>query len=154
MGMVDVSADDDSRDEAARAVERLRLAESRLTRRRQTVCGPSENARMAVRYVLERADAGVDVTPTAIAEHLGISTPAVTAMLERLSAGGLLALRPNPNDGRSKLVVPFDRSTDPDDIDPLTAQIRTLVKDLPPQVAASIADFVDRITDAVDRECA
>ena len=35
--------------DAARAVEMLRLSEARLTRRRQTGCGPSENARAAMR---------------------------------------------------------------------------------------------------------
>ncbi|MBN9153685.1 MAG: MarR family transcriptional regulator [Microbacterium sp.] len=139
--------------QAARAAERLRLAESRLARRRQTECGPSENARAAMRFVLERSDAGEDVTPTDIARHLGVSTASVTGMLDRLHGGGLLAFRPNPDDGRSKLVVPFDRETDADDIDPVTAQIRRLADDLPPEVAEQIAVFLDRITAVVDLEC-
>lgn len=138
----------------ARAAERLRLAEARLTRRRQTLCGPSENARMAMRFVLERSDAGQDVTPTAVAEHLGVSTAAVTGILERLHAGGLLRYEPNPNDGRSKLVVPFDRDMDADDIDPLTATIRKLASGLPDESARQVTRFLEQIADAVDRECA
>ncbi|WP_194384835.1 hypothetical protein [Microbacterium luteum] len=37
----------DARIDAARSIERLRLAEGRLARRRQNECGPSENARAA-----------------------------------------------------------------------------------------------------------
>ena len=86
---------------AARAVERLRLAEARLARRRQTDCGPSENARAAMRLILERADAGLSVTPTEIAQSLAVSTASVTGMLDRLHAGGLITLAANPADRRS-----------------------------------------------------
>lgn len=140
-------------DRVASAVERLRLAEAGLARRRQTDCGPSENARLAMRYVLERSDAGEDVTPTAIAEHLEISTAAVTGILERLHAGGLVSLRSNPRDGRSKLVVPFDRSADPDEIDPLTAAIRRLAADISPDVVEEVAAFLEKVVQAVDEEC-
>lgn len=140
-------------DRVASAVERLRLAEAGLARRRQTDCGPSENARLAMRYVLERSDAGEDVTPTAIAEHLEISTAAVTGILERLHVGGLVSLRSNPRDGRSKLVVPFDRSADPDEIDPLTAAIRRLAADISPDVVEEVAAFLEKVVQAVDEEC-
>jgi DNA-binding MarR family transcriptional regulator len=140
-------------DRVARAVERLRLAEAGLARRRQTDCGPSENARMAMRYVFERTDAGEDVTPTAIAEHLEISTAAVTGILERLHAGRMLAFTANPKDGRSKLVVPFDRSTDVDDIDPLTAAVRGFAADMSPDLVEEVAAFFEKVVSAVDAEC-
>ena len=138
----------------AAAAERLRLAESRLARRRQAECGPSENSRAAMRYIMERTDAGGDVTPTAVAQHLGLSTASVTGILEKLRAGGLLAFRPNPGDGRSKLVVPFDRDADLDDIDPVTAHIRRLAEDLPASAVGHVTRFLDGITAIVDRECA
>ncbi|MDQ1127978.1 MarR family winged helix-turn-helix transcriptional regulator [Microbacterium sp. SORGH_AS_0888] len=137
----------------ARATERLRLAESRLARRRQTDCGPSENARAAMRFVYERSDADEDVTPTAIAEHLGVSTAAVTGILDRLRAGGLVTFRAHPSDGRSKLVVPVDRSVDLDDIDPLTAKIRRLSAGLSEEAMVEIAGFLDAVADEVDQEC-
>ena len=140
-------------DRVARAVERLRLAEARLARRRQTDCGPSENARIAMRFVQERTDAGDGVTPTVIAEHLEISTAAVTGILDRLHAGRLITFQPNPKDGRSKLVVPFDRSTDIDDIDPLTAAVRRFAEDLPADFVEKMSAFLEKVTDAVDDEC-
>lgn len=138
---------------AARAVERLRLAEARLARRRQTACGPSETARAAMRYILERSDAGDDATPTEIAEHLGLSTPSVTGILQRLRGGGLITFVRNPDDGRSKHVVPTDRSTDVEDVDPLTAKVREFAAALSERESEHVARFLDAVADAVDREC-
>jgi len=145
--------EDDPAVAAARAVERLRLAEARLARRRQTECGPSENARAAMRLILERADAGVTVTPTEIAQALAISTASVTGMLDRLRAGGLIDFLANPSDRRSKFVVPYDRDIDPDAIDPVTARIREFALSLPVDAAGQVATFLDRIREVVDAEC-
>lgn len=146
-------SDTDTIVDAARAVERLRLAEARLARRRQTECGPSETARAATRFIYEKADAGEDVTPTEIAEHLGLSTASVTGILQRLRAGGLISFARNPDDGRSKRVLPVDRSADLEDIDPLTARIREFAAGLTEREAAHVARFLDAITEAVDDEC-
>ena len=140
--------------DAARAVELLRLSEARLTRRRQTGCGPSENARAAMRFILERADADENVTPSEIASHLGVSGASVTGMLDRLQVGGLIRFAANPRDRRSKLVIPFDRSTDADDIDPVTASIRQFAAELSPEAAEEVAVFLERVRTAVDLECA
>ncbi|GAB3602313.1 MarR family winged helix-turn-helix transcriptional regulator [Microbacterium aureliae] len=139
--------------DAARAVEQLRLAEARLARRRQTECGPSETARAAMRYVYESSDAGLDVTPTMVAEHVGVSTASMTTILDRLRTGGLIVFERNPDDGRSKFVRPLDRSADPDDFDPLTAQVRRLASKLSGETVAEVVHFLELITDAVDREC-
>ncbi|MFE7844461.1 MarR family winged helix-turn-helix transcriptional regulator [Microbacterium sp. NPDC057407] len=139
--------------DAARAVERLRLAEARLARRRQTECGPSETARAATRYIYEKADAGEDVTPTEIAEHLGLSTASVTGILQRLRGGGLITFVRNPDDGRSKRVIPIDRSVDLEDIDPLTAKIRDFAVGLSQREAEHVVRFLEAVTEAVDNEC-
>jgi DNA-binding MarR family transcriptional regulator len=94
------------------------------------------------------------VTPTEIAQHLGVSTASVTGILDRLHSGGLIAFMNNPADRRSKLVVPFDRSTDLEDVDPLTAQIRAAAEDLSPAAATQVAQFLTLVREAVDRECA
>lgn len=44
------------------------------------------------------------LTPTAIAERLGVTTASVTGLLDRLTASGYLARSPNPRDRRSILV--------------------------------------------------
>lgn len=144
---------DDTTVRAARAVERLRLAEARLSRRRQTECGPSETARAATRYIFEQADAGGGVTPTEIADHIGVSTATMTGILKRLHAGGIIAYERNPDDGRSKRVRPLDRSTDLEDIDPLTAKIRAFAAGLSEREAEHVARFLDAVSDEVDKAC-
>lgn len=145
--------DDSATDSVAHAVERLRLAEARLSRRRQNACGPSESARAAVRFIFDRDDAGKSVTPSDIAEHLEISTSSVTAILSRLHEGGVVSFRRNPDDGRSKFVVPASRSAGLDDIDPVSAYIHRVSESLEETEAVRIARYLDLITAAVDREC-
>ena len=144
---------DTPQSDLARVAERLRLAEAGLSRRRQADCGPSENARAAMRFVFDRSDAGRAPTPSEIAAHLGISAAAVTAILDKLHAGGLVAIRPNPEDGRSKLVEPFDRTADADHIDPLTTRIRDLAAGLTDREAERMALFLEQLVAAVDAEC-
>lgn len=137
----------------ARAVERLRLAEASLSRRRQTDCGPSETARAAMRLVYDSADAGRRVTPTDIAASLGISTPTATTILKRLHDGGLVSFERNPDDGRSKYVVPTDRTADAEGVDPLAERVRALTRGLDAETAATVSALLDAITEAVDAEC-
>ena len=138
---------------AVAAIERLRLAEARLARRRQTACGPSETARAAMRFVWDRTDENQRVTPTDIAEHVGISTASATSMLQRLRDGGMIAYVRNPDDGRSKFVVPFDRNADLEEVYPLGARIREFAADLSPSEAERITAFLDAVTAAVDLDC-
>lgn len=107
-----------------------------------------------MRLIWERSDAGRRITPTELADHLEISTASVTGMLQRLHDGGLVSFVRNPDDGRSKFVVPFDRGASSDEIDPLGARVRAHAATLTPSEAERIARFLDAVTDAVDVECA
>ena len=106
-----------------------------------------------MRFILERSDAGADVTPTALAEHLEISTASVTGLLGNLHAGGLITYARNPDDGRSKLIVPLDRSTDADKLDPLGATVEKLAAEVLDGDTDRIARFLTLVADAVDDEC-
>lgn len=156
LGLKMTLLEDDLQDfavDTAKAVEELRLAEAHLSRRRQTACGPSDTDRMAMRFILEGADEGREVTPGTIADHFGMSSASVTALLDRLGRGEMIDVRPHPSDKRKRLVVPVDRSDDPNVIDPLTATIRNLSADLSDQEATLISGYLRKITDAVKREC-
>lgn len=48
------------------------------------------------------------LTPTAIADRLGMTTASVTGLLDRLATAGYLARSPNPRDRRSILVTLTD----------------------------------------------
>lgn len=142
-----------TKEDAARAVERLRVAEAKLARRRQTDCGPSETARAAMRFVYDSADSDRPVTPTEIAAHVGVSTASMAGILQHLRKGGLVTFQRNPDDGRSKFVVPVDRSGDLEDVDPLSAHVRRLAERLTVDEASTLMGFLDKVTAAVDREC-
>lgn len=134
------------------AVEEVRLAESRLSRRRQAACGPGHSEREAMRFIAERADAGRPATPTELAQHLGLTTPSVSAIVRRLQDGGLISTRQHADDRRSKLLEPASR-TSPDSADPLAPAIRAAAARLDPAEAQRMADFLAHVRDLVDQEC-
>jgi len=134
------------------AVEDLRLAESRLSRRRQASCGPGHSEREAMRFIAERADAGKPATPTELATHLGLTTPSVSAIVRRLLEGGLISTRQHDDDRRSKLLEPASRNA-PDTADALAPAIRAAAADLDPGEAQRLAAFLAHVRDLVDADC-
>jgi len=152
---MNVSENRASTDEITRltdAVERLRLAEARLGRQRAGTAGLNDADRAAVRYITELSDRGVDITPTMLASHLHLSPSTVTGLVDRLVAKDLVSLVPHPRDRRSKIIVAFDRSIDPDAVDPLTARLREISARLTPRDAEVIADFLHEVTEAVHEQ--
>jgi DNA-binding MarR family transcriptional regulator len=131
------------------AVERLRLAQARLRRQRSGQTGLNDTDRAAVRYLAELGDDGVEATPTMIADQLDLSPSSVTALVDRLVAKGLVSVVPHPADRRSKHILAFDRTIEPDRIDPLTARLREISASLTPPEATLITEFIDRVTEAV-----
>lgn len=134
----------------AEAVERLRLAEARLERRRESSSEPSPIERAALRFVFERADHGDPTTPSELGEFIGLSRSAITALVGRFSAQGLVAVRPHPVDGRSKILLPSDRNDHLDGDDDLTDEIRTVADELSQRDADVVVGFLDRLCELVD----
>jgi DNA-binding MarR family transcriptional regulator len=50
-----------------------------------------------------------DATPKRVAAHMGLTTGAVTTLVDRLVDGGFALRSPNPNDRRSVLLALTDR---------------------------------------------
>lgn len=138
----------DDAPDVADVLEQLRLAEARLARRRQHESGLTETDRAAMRFLLESVDTD-EVTPTMVANAVHLSPAAGTALIDRLVARGMVHVEPHPRDRRKKLVRPFDRTADPDHLDPLTTQLRDLAARLPAQEARVIAAFLEKVRAAV-----
>lgn len=138
----------------AEIVERYRVAEARLHRRRQSACGPSATDRQALAFVYECADAGEPCSAKQLAEHLQITSASTTAVIDRLEGVGLVTRQRHPEDRRRLSVVPVDRRVDPDKIDPLSERIATLAVELPDDRAAVVCEFLGSLADIVDGECA
>ncbi|MDR7233909.1 MarR family transcriptional regulator [Agrococcus sp. BE272] len=60
-----------------------------------------ENDMRAIRFMMAVAREGRPVTSTMIAQHLGISGPSVTKMLDRLERAGHVRREPHPTDRRA-----------------------------------------------------
>lgn len=103
-----------------------------------------------MRYLLERVDVE-DVTPSMIVRALHLSPASGTALIDRLAARGLVVVEGHPHDRRKKLVRPFDRNVDPDHLDPLTTQLRSLASDLPVDDARVVARFLEDVLATVTR---
>ncbi|GAA2171174.1 hypothetical protein GCM10009846_04120 [Agrococcus versicolor] len=135
----------------AQSLEELRLAEARLERRHQRQSTLAPRDRAAVRYIFERADDGDPASPKELADHLGISQSAVTALATRLVADGIIVTRVHTSDGRRKLLVPMNRNDHIDGQDPLTDSIRRAVAELSDHEAEIVRDFLENLRDIVDR---
>ncbi|KAA6436183.1 MarR family transcriptional regulator [Agrococcus sediminis] len=64
-----------------------------------------ENDMRAIRYIMAVTRDGTIVTSTMIAEHLGITGPSVTKMLDRLERAGHIRREPHPTDRRALSIV-------------------------------------------------
>ena len=135
--------------DVARLVERLRLAEAKLARQRQTASGLNDTDRAAIRFILENGDTEDELTPSVLAAALHLTPPAMTSVVDRLVRGGFITVSPHPTDRRKKIIKAFDRTIDPDHVDPLTTRIRLLAADVPPEDAAIIGAFLQQVLDVV-----
>lgn len=149
-GSADETADMDA-DSArvATLIEQLRLIDAQLIRRRHSATGFHDTDRSAIRLILEETRRGREVTPSFIATSLRITPPAVTVVLDRLTAAGVVRVVAHPSDRRKKMVVALDPGADPDEVDPLTSRLRALAAALPAEDAAVISAFLTDVLAAV-----
>ncbi|MFB7886149.1 MarR family winged helix-turn-helix transcriptional regulator [Microbacterium sp. NPDC056057] len=142
--MPSTATTDGDRPDVAGVLERLRLAEAKLARRREQQTGMNETDRAAMRYLLERVDAA-EITPSMIVRALHLSPASGTALIDRLVARGLVVVEGHPHDRRKKIVRPVDRNIDPDHLDPLTMKLRGLASGLPARDARVVASFLEDV---------
>ncbi|GAB3843869.1 MarR family winged helix-turn-helix transcriptional regulator [Nesterenkonia populi] len=106
--LLDISGMDPAEaDQALEVLTALRAwhqAERRMNEASQRYMKLGENDMRALRWAIAAQRSGRTVTPTMIAQHLGISTASVTKMLDRLERGEHIRRRPHPVDRRSSTV--------------------------------------------------
>jgi DNA-binding transcriptional ArsR family regulator len=90
-----------------------------------------------------------------IAEHTGLTTGAITGMIDRLEKAGYVERRPNPSDRRSVLVAlredtPRDRIL-PMVFGPLGEDMAEVASHFTPDQLAAIADYLARTTEVLHR---
>ena len=87
--------------EVMEAMRRWRAVERKLNDASREYMQLGENDMRAVRYLIAMQRHGTLATPSDIARHLGITTPSVSKMLDRLVAGAHIERLPHPQDRRS-----------------------------------------------------
>lgn len=86
------------------ALGRWHRAERRMSVASRKYMKLGENDMRAIRVALASQRAGELVTPRRLADHLGISMPSITKLLDRLAQGGHIRRTPHPRDRRSTTI--------------------------------------------------
>jgi len=89
------------------------------------------------------------LTPTDLSRRLGVSTAAMTTIIDRLTAVGHVSRVPNPSDRRGILVVPAAASVERamGAIMPMVLGIDRVLAEFDEQEKATITDYLSRVVE-------
>ncbi len=106
----------------------------------------------AMQRLMERGP----LSPSTLAQLLGISTAAVTVVVDRLAKVGHVSRERHPTDRRSVLVVPTPRSAQRamDSLLPMIMEIDGLISHYTPDQQDAITDYLTRTVDVLERKLA
>lgn len=135
------------------SVNRLRVAETMLQTRARNQVGLKANEFHAVQYVASAAAAGVAARPRQVAETLGVTEAAVSQLLDRLVARGLVYRERDPDDGRGRVLYLTEeaRTALRDAYGELPDAVQVLLDAIPAEDAQRIASLAAAVQDVVDR---
>lgn len=111
------------------------------------------NLNVAELAALEHLQGAGHLTPTQLGARLAMSSGAVTALIDRLTAAGYAERRPNPHDRRSAIVHPTRAGTDEARrrLAPLAADLGQLVDGLSVADRSVVGRYLAAVTDVIDR---
>ena len=93
-----------------------------------------------------------DSTPSELSRELGISTAAMTLVLDRLAAAGHVTRQPHPTDRRKVVITPATTTAAAAQalVDPLITAVNTLTSSLTRQERETISTFLGAMLDVYD----
>lgn len=91
-------------------IRKWREEDQRLSFVSRTEMNLNDNDMRALRFLVAAQNQGSVVTPSALADHLNISTASMTKLLDRLAAAGHIERSPHPTDRRA-LKITITRAT-------------------------------------------
>nr|WP_314842367.1 MarR family transcriptional regulator [uncultured Microbacterium sp.] len=130
-----------------RGVEELRRADAQLARRLTALRAPNDTDRTAMRLIVDAPESN-PITPRDLAEHLNISTAAITNVIRRLSERGQIVVAPHPADARSKVLRPSLRDMH-SPADELSMRIDAVASEFTPEQSAAIGRFLRRLVEEI-----
>ncbi len=134
------------------ALSRCRAADIEMHERVRATASLGENELRILQLLLARRRDGLDVKPSDISRHLGISSASTTALIDRLERQGNVERRTHPTDRRSILVAPTERAVSEvaDVVDAYDRRIGTAIAGLSETDRTAIVTFLDAVAAAAD----
>ncbi|QRY40008.1 MarR family transcriptional regulator [Microbacterium hominis] len=134
------------------ALARFRAADAQMHQRVRANAALGENELRILQYVLACDRDGLDVKPSEISRHLGISSASTTALLDRLERLGSVQRVNHPTDRRSILIAPTERAAAEvaDLVDAFENRVAAAIRRLDPSGRAAVLSFLDAATGAAD----
>lgn len=93
------------------------------------------------------------VTPRRLADHLGISTAAVTVLVDRLVVSGHLERAPHPRDRRSVLLMPTEqaRREMAEHLADMHQRMQEIAAAVPGEARPAVISFLHALTEEMER---
>ncbi|UXN26904.1 MarR family transcriptional regulator [Curtobacterium flaccumfaciens] len=135
------------------ALRRYRSAETAMRRRTRDSMGMGETDLLAVRFLLQAQRSGTTVGPKDLAAYLKISSASTTILIDRLVKSNHVRRDPHPTDRRALVITP---TTETDDevratLGVMHRRMMSIAEGLPASEARIVAEFLERMRDAVDQ---
>ena len=129
-----------------------RSAEEAMRRRTGDSMRMGATDLQALRFLLKAQGEKRIVSGRDLADHLGMTSASVTAMLDRLTKSGHVARTPHPTNRRSNMVTATPGSDEEvrHTLGAMHGRMMATAKALSPDDAAIVRDFLLAMTDAVD----
>ncbi len=95
----------------------------------------------------------VGVTPRRLADHLGITTAATTALIDRLVGSGHLQRVPHPQDRRSILLIPTSRAREEmhDHLADMHTRMKEIAAAVPAEARPALVTFLRSLTEEMEQ---
>lgn len=112
----------------------------------------------SLRHVMRSVDSAESggapgVTPRKLADHLGISTAAVTTLVDRLVASGHLVRVPHPTDRRSIVLLPTElaRRQMDENLADMHERMKRIAAAVPEDARPAVVEFIESLTSEMER---
>ncbi|WP_298802470.1 MarR family transcriptional regulator [uncultured Pseudokineococcus sp.] len=146
-------ADGTARAEVLRALQRVVQETDRYVDEVGARHGSARTDLEAVAAVVEADRRGEEHSPGTLSRHLGLSSPATTALLDRLERSGHVRRARSGTDRRRVVVEVTDVARDlgRDVFSPMAAELRAVLARYDGEELALLGRFLDEAADAVAR---
>ncbi|WP_052690576.1 MarR family winged helix-turn-helix transcriptional regulator [Pseudarthrobacter chlorophenolicus] len=135
------------------ALSEFRAAEAAMLRRTRPIMDRGANDVLALRYIRESTlRGGSGMRPTELTALLGLSSASVTALVDRLVAGGAVAREPHPSDRRASILRSTEQGESEEDraLDNARRPIADFISSLDDQELGTVLAFLARMRQAMD----